>query len=78
MKKSIFVAFAVVAFAVTSCKKSETTENVDNTDSMAVTADTLTVTTDSLATPSADSINTTVVPEATGTGTATTGADSAQ
>ncbi len=73
MKKSIFVAFAVVAFAVTSCKKSETTENVVDADStMVVEADTMAVATDSLAAP-ADSINTTVVPEATGTAT-----DSAQ
>lgn len=84
MKKSLFVGIAVIAFAVTSCKKSETTENMDADSAMTVPADDMSMGMDSLSTPNADSINTTVMPDATGTtgntttGTTGTGMDSAQ
>lgn len=81
MKKTLFVGIAVVAFAMTSCKKSETAESLDADSTMTGTTDSMMVSPDTLATPNADTINTTAMPEATGTGTGTTGTtgtDSAQ
>lgn len=73
MKKSLFVGIAVIAFAVTSCKKSENTESMDADSTMTGTTDSMMVSPDTLAAPSADTINTTAMPDATGTGTGTTG-----
>jgi len=79
MKKNLFVGIAVVAFALSSCKKSENTENMSTDSSMTGTTDSMMVSPDTMAAPNADSINTTVMPDATGTGTGTTtDADSAR
>lgn len=78
MKKSLFVGAAVVAFALTSCKKTET-ENLETTDADVTTVATdSTMLVDSLPSGNADSINTTVVAPATGTGVNPTPADSAR
>ena len=78
MKKSIFIGAAVLALALTSCKKTET-EDLETTDAdvTAMAADT-TMVMDSLPSGNADSINTTVVAPATGTGVNPSAQDSAK